>query len=705
MDLHVAHFTALSVASHIAKGGERERTSDTVNTDSMPDNKGWRKIGHSKQPKKPSKAPPPPKTISDSPSAPEDLGDRRRQSSWLKPRQSSRPQTPVNGVPTTPAAEDTEDVPSERSESSAARRDSKPKLARYTSLFTTFKDTSKGPEFAEPWSEDAPPPFQPYVDPLDVVQSVRSHMMNASQPIPVEQNSGLFRVFEDYRKMREQKETLSALLEDTLQAWDKAEKHWHDCETRYDMEIRRLELLIARGTSGMTGLMKARQGSVVDRRGRHKKTISHDSFPPMYDFRQLDTEIKLRSQRVFPHRPVSPSEKMIALSKHFEGTNTDLPVGTPQEGMPGTKKNVTLSRQVQSELNLVNLGNSRASAFSGRSGDSLPDETTAFSQARMGPGVACDALIALRELGTLVARRRGLNVDSFNNGLMMLFSKTSTENAFFDSGEEEDVQPPLPEKSPSARKPYFEKGAMPRRALLRFQSQPDLSTQHKHRRQFSFEPGADKLQALLVEYKSHGAEIRDSGYDESDTSPSLRAQRPTLGSQSLVSSSSSVALNTDFSKASKIPSPVQTLGRVRRETSASSVQSLYTRPLDDRRDSRASVLTAFRENSSGNLRPVPQSRSSSNNNLRTADASIPTKDAQSGPQSRNNSMALAAARVAGKGSRNSLPEDGSPSKTITKASSFRPFQLDGAVKLENHTPEERHQRVTGVSSSPTIEIS
>jgi hypothetical protein len=80
-------------------------------------------------------------------------------------------------------------------------------------------------------------------------------MMNSYQPIPVEHNSGLFRVFEDYRKMREHKEGLEKLLKDTLQDWDKAEKHWGQAEACYNAEIRRLELLIARGTSGMTGLV------------------------------------------------------------------------------------------------------------------------------------------------------------------------------------------------------------------------------------------------------------------------------------------------------------------------------------------------------------------------------------------------------------------------------------------------------------------
>ena len=245
MDLYVAQLPALSVAAHFSR--ERARSNDD-----MPDNKSWRKIGQGKPPKKPPKSLAPLKTDKDSPTIPEDAADRLRQSSWRK-LQGSRPQTPMSAVPITPVFEDIEEAPIERSETPAPRRDSKPKLARYTSLFANFKDTSRAPEFSEPWSEDTPTVFPRYVDPLNALQVVRLHMVNSSQPIPIEHYSGLFRIFEDYRKTREQKERLGEMMEDTLQDWAKAEEQWRCAEDRYGAEIRRLELLIARGTAGMTG--------------------------------------------------------------------------------------------------------------------------------------------------------------------------------------------------------------------------------------------------------------------------------------------------------------------------------------------------------------------------------------------------------------------------------------------------------------------
>lgn len=241
MDLYVAQLPGLSVAEHLS----RELAKDSSN---MPDGKSWR-IGHSKQPKKQHQATTPLRVDSNLPAAPEEPVDRRRQASWRKTLHGSRPQTPVSTLAT--AVDDIEDTQSERSETPTARRDSRPKLARYTSLFTSIKETAKTPDFSEPWGEDAPQLFQSHVDLIQVMQSVQSHIMNSYSPLPSEHHSGLLRLFEEYRKIREQKERLDTLLRDVLRDWGQAEECWNQFEDRYNAEIRRLELIIARGATGM----------------------------------------------------------------------------------------------------------------------------------------------------------------------------------------------------------------------------------------------------------------------------------------------------------------------------------------------------------------------------------------------------------------------------------------------------------------------
>ena len=51
-------------------------------------------------------------------------------------------------------------------------------------------------------------------------------------------------------------------------------------------------------------LAQARQGSIVNRKRQHRKTISHDSFPREYDFlsaEKLDAEIRNRCQKGQSH--------------------------------------------------------------------------------------------------------------------------------------------------------------------------------------------------------------------------------------------------------------------------------------------------------------------------------------------------------------------------------------------------------------------
>lgn len=72
-------------------------------------------------------------------------------------------------------------------------------------------------------------------------------------PVPLEYNSGLFQVFDDYCKLRAHKEHLETRERNALDHSRKVTAQWHQSEILYEAEIRCLELLIARGTTGMTG--------------------------------------------------------------------------------------------------------------------------------------------------------------------------------------------------------------------------------------------------------------------------------------------------------------------------------------------------------------------------------------------------------------------------------------------------------------------
>ncbi|KAJ4348434.1 uncharacterized protein N0V89_009808 [Didymosphaeria variabile] len=184
----------------------------------------------------------------------ESLRPPSERSSW-RSTFHSRPATPSRTPTPTVFQVDTDVFRREiTSDAPSPRKATKPKLARYLSGYLSIKDASKEPDtFSEPWVE-LPPTFTEYVDPLVSLQSVFSHMTsNPSQPIPLHYNSGIFRIFEDYRKIREESKRLDNLLHETFEGYRAAERFYDKAEAEYQAEIRRLELLIARGTSGMAG--------------------------------------------------------------------------------------------------------------------------------------------------------------------------------------------------------------------------------------------------------------------------------------------------------------------------------------------------------------------------------------------------------------------------------------------------------------------
>lgn len=234
----------LKIHKAICATGRKERAIDI-----MPDNKG---VGWRKRKSKPKELQPL-KLGLDHLVATDDASDRRRHHGWRKTIQGSRPSTPAMAPPATPTVEETEDALSERTEPSTPRRDSKPKLIRYTSLFTSFSSTPKGPEFSEPWGEE-PLPFEPYTDPKLAIASIRAHMVSFSmKPIPPEHNNSLFRIFEDYHKRRDEIDRLQVVLKELSERQLQSETTWANYERQYADEIRRLELLIAQGVTGVAG--------------------------------------------------------------------------------------------------------------------------------------------------------------------------------------------------------------------------------------------------------------------------------------------------------------------------------------------------------------------------------------------------------------------------------------------------------------------
>ncbi|KAF2743672.1 hypothetical protein M011DRAFT_461511 [Sporormia fimetaria CBS 119925] len=597
----------------------------------MPE-KGWRKRLQEKRPKPASQPKGGSLSAATDSSSSTALLDRVLPSnpdkpSWRKTYHGSRPETPLATSATPTLLDDAEDSRSEAGSDATTgrgRSNTKPKLSRYLSDYLSLT-TPKSPDFpfSEPWNEDQPYEIEPPVDPLVAVQQIRSHIGEKSrEPIPLEFNSAILCVFEDYRKVREEKERLDALMQQSLDGYKADLEVWEEREGRYKDEIRRLELFIAHGTSGMAGLMKARQGSVLDREHKRRQTLSSvtpqesgHSFPK----EKLDDQIRAHALKVIYHRPTSPSAQMAALSKRFSTMDIpdELPIGTP----PDRDRPITLSRKIKSEMDLLGLSKLLESPSDTLPGSVSPDGTHSDPQPTLDGnppdtagdmGVECEAFVALRELATLVAVRRGINKEEFIANLMRLYSATEV------NAEADEIGDGLQLKDHDAGQ-YASAQADATGTLLatehnvrRFPSQPHLTLQ----RHFSFEPGDDELGTLNEKLKEQQVTRPKSPAG----SQSTKSSDEDVGWERIpsdISWSRSQTLGVDPEKPTKIPTPVDRsiMSRPRRENSISSLRTVSSHlPSDDRRESkvsRSSVRTAIRSISSGSL-PVQRSTSESN---------------------------------------------------------------------------------------------
>lgn len=185
---------------------------------------------------------------------------------------------------------------------------------------------------------------------------------------------------------------------------------------------------------------------------------------------------------------------------------------------------------------------------------------------------------------------------------MTLLAETDESDNQTENVEMSDTEQKSTDKDSSFRNQYIEK-VTSSCTLQRFQSQLQLTLDQQNRRHFSFEPGEDYLQASNENLVMADALQPYDDSSESTSSVSGDLCRVNIESPLRGVTSPYHISNFDTYNVSKIPSPVQVFGSVRRETSFSSLRSTLARTNDGRHDSQSSVLTAYRKSYTGNLRP------------------------------------------------------------------------------------------------------
>jgi hypothetical protein len=222
-----------------------------------------------------------------------------------------------------------------------------------------------------------------------------------------------------------------------------------------------------------------------------------------------------------------------------------------------------------------------------------------------------------------------------------------------------------------------------RQSVRSFQSQPQLRLDQKSRRYFSFEPGEDHLQALNEELTKN--DTLKLPKDMSMTATSSDCSDPhgvSVVTPPGVFTSPYQIPGHDPHNHSKIPSPVQAYGNVRRQTSISSLQSIMTKSNDGRHASHSSIQTALR-------RPRSRSRSSSFNNLHGTDASPSSKDRSGSVRVRNSVTSLASDPTSYKAVSPGDSPTRNPKKAPATCPSIRTVRNMGQHTQENDDPSIR----------------
>ena len=403
----------------------------------------------------------------------------------------------------------------------------------------------------------------------------------------------------------------------------------------------------------------------------------------------ITSRIEADTVAVLLQRSISPSGRMAALSQQLSNVG---PLNLLVEPSPHEKEESTLSRKLRSELNLADQCDARFAQSLPKFAALEQAETTQVTLKQADSKVThqlndalecdaleCDALVALRELGAQVARRRGIDVSSFVSGLSSLlsFAESTSGSSVGDTG------PWSPTSDGYLKASTDDVTLKPQPHKLMTQIRQDEG--QKSQRHFSFDPGDDQMRVLFADLKSYDSLSHTEPTDY--VSPSSSEASPALEGTLREGDNDSLSLfpsaGIDIMKQSMIPSPVQRVGSIRRENSGSSPQSMFIKNVQDgRHNSRASIQTIFRNTSSAAFSSRSKSAGCSSQTLDVAESPLKSKERPSNlANQHNSSAALAAARAAEARSSGSSRSNTQPSTTASHSGKQHPTRRPTA---ENH---------------------
>ncbi|WPH04127.1 Hypothetical protein R9X50_00701200 [Acrodontium crateriforme] len=337
------------------------------------------------------------------------------------------------------------------------RRLLKPKFSSY---FTAYGSSGNATKVATPveepsgglyglWRHDGPNP-EPNADGL--MDSVMCRLLGKPYDVlDVSFHGAILRIFESYRCISDENQRLQAQVAEQeigqkalFEQMRSAQQQWHEERKEYKAEVKRLELLLAKGKRGLAEVTLARQDSVFRQRKSANITPKEgydDGLETIFEFLEKTKRYEDKawsSQRAaFRSRPVSPSRQMRRLSQQLASkmsmTNihAELPFGTPPD-VPRSKLVEATLEEIEAAESFhkptglkppeprASFSDDTGSTFSCL-GDLLPDETTVESSGSASENESA----AIKRIANVHARRRNLDQTKLLPKLMGLFDETS----------------------------------------------------------------------------------------------------------------------------------------------------------------------------------------------------------------------------------------------------------------------------------------
>ncbi|GAB1737271.1 hypothetical protein NU219Hw_g1199t1 [Hortaea werneckii] len=330
-------------------------------------------------------------------------------------------------------------------------------------------------------------------------------------------NGAILRLLESHRCLNDERQRLQQQLENEVkrgtllyQRLQAAQKQWSDERQDFKAEIKRLELLLAKGKRGVAEVTLAREDSELRRKESVRRSRGiDDGLETIFEFlektRRWEDKAYGSQRAVLRPRQQSPSHEMRRLSnqlttkKSFTNIHPDLPFGTPPDTAASTlAQAMKLPEDGARPMPKESMSDDTISTFS-CVGDLFEYENGNVNLTN-ADGTEND-VVAVQRIAHVLARRRNIDTRDVVPKLLTLFDAappTSIESEGFAGSPNNDDfnRPDSPVISDRLYAPIRKEPSLMRKAsglLSKLRTQISTDNSVPTKRSFSFEAGDDAV--------------------------------------------------------------------------------------------------------------------------------------------------------------------------------------------------------------------